>query len=52
MLTPPMSDNANICMQRSDINKVLRLPLTEDNYVKHTVDLSLEYYRDLMTAGR
>ena len=38
--------------QKNELPKVLRLPLTEDNYLKHTVDLSLGYYRDVMAGGR
>jgi nuclear pore complex protein Nup98-Nup96 len=34
------------------VSKVLRLPLTEDTYLKHTVELSLGYYRDVMAGGR
>lgn len=37
--------------QKGDLPKILRLPLTEDNYIKHTVDLSLDYYRNIMAAG-
>ncbi|TVY57365.1 Nucleoporin [Lachnellula cervina] len=33
-----------------DLSKILQLPLTEDNYLKHTVGLSLEYYRNAMVA--
>ena len=40
------------CQQKTDLSKVLGLPLTEDKYLKHTVDLSLEYYRDVMAGGR
>jgi len=36
--------------QKHDLPKVLRLPLTEDNYLKHTVDLSFGYYRDVMAG--
>lgn len=31
-----------------DHSKILRLPLTEDRYLKHTADLSLDYYRNLL----
>ncbi len=34
------------------VNKVLRLPLTEDKYLKHTVELSLQYYRGVMASAR
>lgn len=34
--------------QKSDLHKVLRLPLTKEKYLKHTVELSLEYYRGMM----
>lgn len=37
---------------KGDLPKILRLPLTEDNYLKHTVELSLGYYRDIMAGGR
>jgi nuclear pore complex protein Nup98-Nup96 len=40
------------CQQKTDLPKVLGLPLTEDKYLKHTVDLSLGYYRDVMAGGR
>jgi len=45
---PHNSTNQN---QKSDLPKILKLPLTEDNYLKHTVELSLGYYRNVM-AGR
>ncbi|KAI9700010.1 MAG: Nuclear pore complex protein Nup98-Nup96 [Candelina mexicana] len=32
--------------------KVLQLPLTEDTYLKHTIDLSVGYYRALLAGGR
>ncbi|QSZ30745.1 hypothetical protein DSL72_000303 [Monilinia vaccinii-corymbosi] len=35
-----------------DLQKVLRLPLTEDRYLKHTINLSLGYYRSVMAGGR
>jgi nuclear pore complex protein Nup98-Nup96 len=34
------------------LHKVLRLPLTEDKYLKHTIELSLEYYRGVMANAR
>ncbi|CAG8976395.1 hypothetical protein HYALB_00012542 [Hymenoscyphus albidus] len=33
--------------QRVDLPKVLELPLTEDRYLNHTVDLSIQYYRSI-----
>ncbi|KAF4637950.1 hypothetical protein G7Y89_g131 [Cudoniella acicularis] len=36
--------------EKGDLPRILRLPLTEDNYLKHTVDLSLEYYKSAMAA--
>lgn len=48
---PSMRTNAN-ASQKSNLHKVLRLPLTEDKYLKHTVELSLEYYRGVMTSAR
>ncbi|KUJ21806.1 uncharacterized protein LY89DRAFT_681200 [Mollisia scopiformis] len=38
--------------EKSNLHKILRLPLTEDKFLKHTVELSLEYYRGLMTSAR
>ncbi|OBT58968.1 hypothetical protein VE04_02209 [Pseudogymnoascus sp. 24MN13] len=35
-----------------DQSRVLRLPLTEDKYLKHTADLSVEYYRGVLAGGR
>jgi len=32
--------------------KILTLPLTEDNYLKHTIELSLGYYRRVMAGGK
>lgn len=32
--------------------RLLRLPLTEDKHLKHTIDLSLGFYKSLMTGGR
>ncbi|KAF6240559.1 hypothetical protein HO173_001228 [Letharia columbiana] len=32
--------------------RVLQLPLTEDAYLKHTMDLSLQYYKAVMTGGK
>ncbi|CZS94505.1 related to Nup98-Nup96 precursor [Rhynchosporium graminicola] len=37
---------------KSNLSKILRLPLTEDKYLKHTVELSLEYYRGVMASAR
>ncbi|KAH9216461.1 nuclear protein 96-domain-containing protein [Leptodontidium sp. 2 PMI_412] len=37
---------------KTNLHKILRLPLTEDRYLKHTVELSLEYYRGVMTSAR
>lgn len=34
-----------------DQSRVLRLPLTEDKYLKHTADLSLEYYRGILAGA-
>jgi nuclear pore complex protein Nup98-Nup96 len=38
--------------QKADLPKILRLPLTEDNYLRHTVDLSLEYYRSAIALTK
>ncbi|KAH8812039.1 putative nucleoporin [Xylogone sp. PMI_703] len=35
---------------KENLPKVLRLPLTEDKYLQHTVELSLEYYRNVMAG--
>jgi nuclear pore complex protein Nup98-Nup96 len=39
-------------LQNKDLSRVLRLPLTEDKYLKYTVDLSLGLYRSIMAGGR
>ncbi|KAI9814647.1 MAG: Nuclear pore complex protein Nup98-Nup96 [Pycnora praestabilis] len=36
----------------ADAAKVLQLPLTEDAYLRHTMDLSLGYYRSVIAGGR
>ncbi|KAI9879574.1 MAG: hypothetical protein M1830_008108 [Pleopsidium flavum] len=36
----------------ADGAKVLQLPLTEDASLKHTLDLSLQYYKAVMAGGR
>ncbi len=36
--------------QALDHSKTLRLPMTEDRYLKHTADLSLDYYRATLTG--
>jgi nuclear pore complex protein Nup98-Nup96 len=38
--------------QNKDLSRVLRLPLTEDKYLKHTADLSLGYFKGIMAGGR
>jgi nuclear pore complex protein Nup98-Nup96 len=38
--------------QQKELPKLLRLPLTEDKYLQHTVDLSLGYYKSIMAGGR
>lgn len=38
--------------QPLELAKMLRLPLTEDAYLKHTVDLSLGYYKSVMAVNR
>ncbi len=32
--------------------RVLQLPLAEDGYLRHTMELSLQYYKAVMAAGR
>jgi nuclear pore complex protein Nup98-Nup96 len=32
--------------------KIMSLPLTEDRYLKHTIELSLGYYREVMAGGK
>jgi nuclear pore complex protein Nup98-Nup96 len=39
-------------LQNKDLSRVLRLPLTEDKYLKHTADLSLGYFKGIMAGGR
>ena len=41
-----------ISTQSSDLSQVLQLPLTEDMYLKHSVNLSFDYYRTLMAGGK
>jgi nuclear pore complex protein Nup98-Nup96 len=41
-----------ISTQSSDLSRVLQLPLTEDMYLKHSVNLSFDYYRTLMAGGK
>ena len=36
--------------QAPDHSKILRLPMTEDRYLKHTADLSLDYYRTVLAG--
>lgn len=36
--------------QALDHSKILRLPMTEDRYLKHTADLSLHYYRTVLAG--
>jgi nuclear pore complex protein Nup98-Nup96 len=38
--------------QQSNRNAVLKLPLTEDLWLKHSIDLSTQYYRSIMVSGR
>ncbi|RDW88821.1 hypothetical protein BP6252_00853 [Coleophoma cylindrospora] len=38
--------------EEADLSKVLSLPLTEDRYLRHTVDLSVDYYKSVMAGGR
>ena len=45
------TDNADIGGQGMEGAKVLQLPLSEDAYLKHTMDLSLQYYQAVMTGG-
>lgn len=42
---------ANI-IQNKGLSRILRLPLTEDKYLKHTIDLSLDFYKGIMAGGR
>jgi nuclear pore complex protein Nup98-Nup96 len=48
----PLENHTDQLEQKNDLPRVLRLPLTEDRYLRHTVDLSLGYYRDVMAGGR
>jgi nuclear pore complex protein Nup98-Nup96 len=38
--------------QKTDLSRVLELPLTEDRFLKHTMDLSLGYYQMVFAGGR
>ena len=45
------TDNADIWGQGMEGAKILQLPLSEDAYLKHTMDLSLQYYKAVMTGS-
>ncbi|CAG5140466.1 uncharacterized protein ALTATR162_LOCUS716 [Alternaria atra] len=38
--------------QRTNRNAILKLPLTEDLWLKHSIDLSTSYYRNVMITSR
>ncbi|KAE8836560.1 hypothetical protein PTNB73_04516 [Pyrenophora teres f. teres] len=38
--------------QRTNRNAILKLPLTEDLWLKHSIELSTSYYRNTMVASR
>jgi nuclear pore complex protein Nup98-Nup96 len=38
-------------IQQTNRASVLKLPLTEDLWLKHSVDLSTSYYRNIMISG-
>lgn len=38
--------------QRTNRNSILKLPLTEDLWLKHSIDLSTNYYRNLLVTSR
>ncbi|KAH7562317.1 hypothetical protein BM1_01837 [Bipolaris maydis] len=38
--------------QRTNRNSILKLPLTEDLWLKHSIDLSTSYYRNLLVTSR
>ena len=40
------------CTQRTNRNAILKLPLTEDSWLKHTIDLSTSYYHNVMVTSR
>ncbi|KAF1950919.1 hypothetical protein CC80DRAFT_496441 [Byssothecium circinans] len=39
-------------LQSSDRSRILKLPLTEDLWLKHSIELSTGYYRNVIAAGR
>lgn len=39
-------------LQNKDLPRVLRLPLTEDKHLKHTIDMSMAFYKNIMAVGR
>jgi nuclear pore complex protein Nup98-Nup96 len=51
-LHPRRTSIAANVKQGKDVSRVLTLPLTEDKYLKHTIDLSLGYYKSVMAGGR
>lgn len=47
-----VGNEADDGQMQNTLPKVLGLPMTEDRTLKHTVDLSVGYYRALMAGGR
>ncbi len=47
-----VADTSLRSLQSVETAALLRLPLTEDAYLKHTRDLSVNYYRAVLAAGR
>ncbi len=52
ILSLPQKGSMTNGSQNKDLSRVLRLPLTEDKYLKHTTDLSLVYFKGIMAGGR
>jgi nuclear pore complex protein Nup98-Nup96 len=39
-------------MQHPERSRVLKLPLAEDLWLRHTCDLSVNYYKTVMATGK
>lgn len=49
---PYSSAYANYSLQHTERSRVLKLPLAEDLWLRHSCDLSLNYYRAVMATGK
>jgi hypothetical protein len=49
---PYSKDQMLTITQRTNRDSILKLPLTEDLWLKHSIDLSTSYYRNVMVTSR